>query len=208
MEHPFIKNKKIILASASPRRAELLRQIGLKFVVRPSAVDEGKNKSESLKEYVKRVALSKAEGAAETCRGERPFAPTVIIAADTIVVINKKRLGKPESPESATAMLKRLSGRCHTVMTGIAVCDTLTKKKITKVVETKVWFKRLTAEEIADYVRSGEPIDKAGGYGIQGRAAVFVRKIEGDYFNIVGLPLYTLYKMLMALPLNYIKPSC
>ena len=144
----------------------------------------------------------------KTCRGERPFAPTVIIAADTIVVINKKRLGKPESPESATAMLKRLSGRCHTVMTGIAVCDTLTKKKITKVVETKVWFKRLTAEEIADYVRSGEPIDKAGGYGIQGRAAVFVRKIEGDYFNIVGLPLYTLYKMLMALPLNYIKPSC
>lgn len=208
MEHPFIRNKKIILASASPRRAELLRQIGLKFEVRPSAVDEGKNKSESLKEYVKRVALSKAESAAETCRGERPFAHTVIIAADTIVVINKKRLGKPESPESATAMLKRLSGKCHTVMTGVAVCDTFTKKNITKVVETKVWFKRLTDEEIADYVRSGEPLDKAGGYGIQGMAAVFVRKIEGDYFNIVGLPLNTLYKILIALPLNYTKPSC
>ncbi len=202
MEHPFIRNKKIILASASPRRAELLRQIGLKFEVRPSAVDEGKNKSESLREYVKRVALSKALKAAEGTTD------AIIISADTIVVINKKRLGKPESPESASAMLKRLSGRCHTVMTGVAVCDTLTKKKITKVVETRVWFKRLTDEEIADYVRSGEPLDKAGGYGIQGRAAVFVRKIEGDYFNIVGLPLNTLYKILIALPLNYTKPSC
>jgi septum formation protein len=194
-----IKNRMIILASASPRRAELLRQIGLRFEVRPSAVDEGKNKSESLRDYVKRVALSKAERAAGTCRGERPFAPTVIIAADTIVILKKKRLGKPESSESAIAMLKKLSGRCHTVMTGVAVVDALTRKKITKVVETKVWFKRLTDEEIADYARSGEPLDKAGGYGIQGKASVFVKRIEGDYFNIVGLPLHTLYDMLILL---------
>lgn len=202
MDRPFIRNKKIILASVSPRRADLLRQIGLRFEIRPSAVDEGKEPKESLENYVKRVALSKALKAAEGA------ADAIIIAADTIVVINKKRLGKPESPESAAAMLKRLSGRCHTVMTGVAVCDTLTKKKITKVVKTKVWFRRLEDKEIADYVRSGEPIDKAGGYGIQGKASVFVKKIEGDYFNIVGLPLNTLYKILMALPLNYTKSSC
>ncbi len=202
MEHPFIRNKKTILASASPRRAELLRQIGLKFEVRPSAVDEGKNKSESLRKYVKRVALSKALKAAEDVRD------AIVIAADTIVIINKKRLGKPESPVSASAMLKRLSGRCHTVMTGLAVVDALTRKKITKVVETRVWFKKLTEDEIAEYVKSGEPLDKAGGYGIQGKASLFVKRIEGDYFNIVGLPLNTLYEILMALPLNYTKSSC
>ncbi len=189
----------IILASESPRRAELLRQIGLKFEIRPSAVDEGKEPKESLENYVKRVALSKAEKAADTCMGERPFAPTVIIAADTIVILSKKRLGKPESPESAIAMLNKLSGKCHKVMTGLAVIDTQTGKKKTKIVATKVWFKRLTAEEIADYARSGEPLDKAGGYGIQGKAAVFVKKIEGDYFNVVGLPLNTLYEILAAM---------
>lgn len=187
------KNKIIILASESPRRAELLRQIGLKFEIRPSAVDEGKEPKESLENYVKRVALSKAEKAAV---GEKN---AVIIAADTIVILSKKRLGKPESPESAIAMLNKLSGKCHKVMTGLAVIDTQTGKKKTKIVATKVWFKRLTAEEIADYARSGEPLDKAGGYGIQGKAAVFVKKIEGDYFNVVGLPLNTLYEILAAM---------
>lgn len=187
------KNKIIILASESPRRAELLRQIGLKFEIRPSAVDEGKEPKESLENYVKRVALSKAEKAAV---GEKN---AVIIAADTIVILSKKRLGKPESPESAIAMLNKLSGKCHKVMTGLAVIDTQTGKKRTKIVATKVWFKRLTAEEIADYARSGEPLDKAGGYGIQGKAAVFVKKIEGDYFNVVGLPLNTLYEILAAM---------
>lgn len=183
----------IILASESPRRAELLRQIGLKFEIRPSAVDEGKEPKESLESYVKRVALSKAEKAAA---GEKN---AVIIAADTIVILSKKRLGKPESPESAIAMLNKLSGKCHKVMTGLAVIDMQTGKKKTKIVATKVWFKRLTAEEIADYARSGEPLDKAGGYGIQGKAAVFVKKIEGDYFNVVGLPLNTLYEILAAM---------
>jgi septum formation protein len=187
------KNRRIILASESPRRAELLRQIGLKFEIRPSAVDEGKEPKESLENYVKRVALSKAEKAAV---GEKN---AVIIAADTIVILSKKRLGKPESPESAIAMLNKLSGKCHKVMTGLAVIDTQTGKKRTKIVATKVWFKRLTAEEIADYARSGEPLDKAGGYGIQGKAAVFVKKIEGDYFNVVGLPLNTLYEILAAI---------
>lgn len=187
------KNKIIILASESPRRAELLRQIGLKFEIRPSAVDEGKEPKESLENYVKRVALSKAEKAAV---GEKN---AVIIAADTIVILSKKRLGKPESPESAIAMLNKLSGKCHKVMTGLAVIDTQTGRKKTKIVATKVWFKRLTAEEIADYARSGEPLDKAGGYGIQGKAAVFVKKIEGDYFNVVGLPLNTLYEILAAM---------
>lgn len=97
-------------------------------------------------------------------------------------------------------MLKKLSGRCHTVMTGVAVVDALTRKKITRVVETKVWFKKLTEDEITEYVKSSEPLDKAGGYGIQGKVALFVKRIEGDYFNIVGLPLNTLYEMLTALP--------
>ncbi len=188
-----IKNRRIILASESPRRAGLLRQIGLKFEIRPSAVDEGKEPKESLENYVKRVALSKAEKAAA---GENN---AVIIAADTIVILSKKRLGKPESSESAIAMLNKLSGKCHKVMTGLSVIDTQTGKKRTKIVSTKVWFKRLTVEEIADYARSGEPLDKAGGYGIQGKAAIFVKRIEGDYFNVVGLPLNTLYEILTAM---------
>ncbi len=187
------KNKKIILASESPRRAELLKQIGLDFKIMPSAVDEGKEPKESLEGYVKRVALSKAEKAAVD------FKDAIIIAADTIVVINKKRLGKPESPESAIAMLKKLSGRCHTVMTGVAVVDAVKNKRAAKAVLTKVWFKKLSDKEIKEYVKSGEPLDKAGGYGIQGRAAVFVKRIEGEYFNIVGLPLNTLYEMLKVL---------
>ena len=188
----MIINRKIILASESPRRAELLKQIGLDFEIMPSAVDEGKEPKESLESYVKRVALSKAEKAASGVKN------AVIIAADTIVVINKKRLGKPESPESAIVMLKKLSGRCHTVMTGIAVVDTVKNKRVTKAVSTKVWFKKLSDEEIKEYVKSSEPLDKAGGYGIQGKAAVFVKRIEGDYFNIVGLPLNTLYEMLAS----------
>ncbi len=188
-----IKNKRIILASESPRRAELLKQIGLSFEIRPSAVDEGKEPKESLENYVKRVALSKAEKAAVGVKD------AIVIAADTIVVINKKRLGKPESSESATAMLKKLSGKCHTVMTGIAVINLVENKRVTKVVSTKVWFKKLSDEEIKEYVKSSEPLDKAGGYGIQGKASVFVKRIEGDYFNIVGLPLNTLYELLTAL---------
>ncbi|MBI5179889.1 MAG: septum formation inhibitor Maf [Nitrospirae bacterium] len=187
------KNRRIILASESPRRAELLKQIGLDFKIMPSAVDEGKEPRESLENYVKRVALSKAEKAAV---GEKN---AVIIAADTIVILSKKRLGKPESPESAIAMLNKLSGKCHKVMTGLAVIDTQTGKKRTKIVSTKVWFKKLSDEEIKEYVKSSEPLDKAGGYGIQGKAAVFVKKIEGDYFNVVGLPLNTLYEILAAL---------
>lgn len=188
-----IKNKRIILASESPRRAELLRQIGLSFEIKPSAVDEGKKPKESLDAYVKRVALSKAELAA------RNVNDALIIAADTIVVINKKKLGKPESPESAITMLKKLSGRCHTVITGVAVIDAVKNKRVTKAVSTKVWFKKLSDEEIKEYVKSNEPLDKAGGYGIQGKAAMFVKRIEGDYFNIVGLPLNTLYEMLRSL---------
>ena len=186
-------NRRLILASESPRRAELLKQIGLDFEIRPSAVDEGRDKKESLENYVKRVALAKAEKAASGVKD------AVIIAADTIVILNKKRLGKPESSESAIVMLKKLSGKCHTVMTGLAVIDTQAGKRRTKIVSTKVWFKKLSDEEIKEYVKSSEPLDKAGGYGIQGKAAIFVKRIEGDYFNVVGLPLNTFYEILAAL---------
>jgi len=181
---------RIILASNSPRRKELLTQIGLSFTVAPADVDESVLPGESPESYAARVALDKARIASERA-GEG-----IVIAADTIVAINDSILGKPRDGRDAEAMLALLSGKEHRVITAIAVMDTSTARNMTRTSVTKVWFRDLTEREIAAYVATGEPMDKAGAYGIQERGALLVERIEGCYSNVVGLPLSLLGEML------------
>ncbi|MDD5189932.1 MAG: Maf family protein [Dehalococcoidales bacterium] len=183
--------RKIILASASPRRRELLRQIGLKFIVDPVNGEEMPTRSglEPVK-YVELVSMHKAK----TVAGRHPDA--IIIAADTIGVLDGKIIGKPQNAVEAGKILATLSGQAHCVITGYTVMDTGTGKTVTKSIETLVYIKSLTGTEIEAYVATGEPLDKAGAYGIQGRGAVIVERIEGDYSNVVGLPLFALAETL------------
>ncbi len=183
--------RKIVLASASPRRAELLRQIGLEF-----EVDQGDYREEvplagaDPRELVKYLSREKAKNVAFR------HPDVLIVAADTVVVCGNNILGKPPSVSGARKMLKALNGRAHLVVTGFTVMDTGGGKSTTRSVETRVLVKKLTAGEIDAYVRTGEPLDKAGAYGIQGLGAVIVERIEGDYFNVVGLPLAALAEAL------------
>lgn len=180
----------IILASNSPRRGELLRQIGLSFVTAPANVDEQVQAGESPESYVVRVALDKARAAAAMAGSG------VIIAADTIVVLDDHILGKPADRHDAELMLSLLSGRTHIVITGLAVIDAAAGKTATGTSLTRVWFRDLSQDEITSYVMTGEPLDKAGAYGIQGKGALFVKQIEGCYYNVVGLPLSLLGELL------------
>jgi len=184
------KNKTIILASNSPRRKELLRQIGLDFRVDPADVDERILPGESPEEYAVRVALDKARVAAARA------GTGIVIAADTIVVLDDKILGKPADTGDAERMLMMLSGNEHRVITGLVVMDAATGKVLTRTSITRVWFRKLAPLEITSYVASGEPLDKAGAYGIQECGALLVDKIDGCYCNVVGLPLSLLAEML------------
>ncbi|MHB8845274.1 MAG: Maf family protein [Nitrospirota bacterium] len=184
MEH------RIILASNSPRRKELLTQIGLSFVVAPADVDESILQGEQPEAYVSRLALDKARAAAERA-GEG-----IVIAADTIVVVNGSVLGKPADAADARRMLHLMSGKEHSVVTGLAVFDASTGRSIIRISVTKVLFRDLSQREIDAYVATGEPLDKAGAYGIQERGALLVERIEGCYSNVVGLPLSLLGGML------------
>jgi len=189
-------DESIILASNSPRRKELLRQIGVRFESEPAYVDERILPGEGAEEYAVRVALDKAIAAADRAgRG-------IIIAADTIVVLGTTVLGKPVDAKDAERMLGMLSGKMHTVITGLVLVDAGTGKTQKRVAVTHVWFRNLTDEEIVTYVATGEPLDKAGAYGIQERGALFVQKIEGCYFNVVGLPLSLLGEMLVDFGIN------
>ena len=180
----------VILASASPRRSELLRQLGVQFSIAPADVDERVRPGETPEGYAGRLSLDKARAAAVTAR------EGIVIAADTIVVLNNEILGKPSSARDAVRMLSLLSGKTHLVITALTVQDAATGKTLTRLSRTKVRFRRLTTEEIASYVRTREPLDKAGAYGIQGKGALLVSRIEGCYFNVVGLPLSILGEML------------
>lgn len=195
MMQPGKKNSKptaIILASNSPRRKDLLRQIGVDFRIDPADVDERILPQESPEVYAVRVALDKARvAAARTNTG-------IVIAADTIVVLNDEILGKPADKGDAQRMLMMLSGNVHRVITGLAIMDASTGKTLTRTSITRVWFRSLEPHEIASYVATGEPLDKAGAYGIQERGALLVDKIEGCYFNVVGLPLSLLDDLLRA----------
>lgn len=171
----------IILASASPRRAELLKQIRVNFVVKPSDFLEGEP-TYSPETWVEYLALEKAREIANKN-------PGIILGADTIVVNQNKILGKPKSQEQAIRMLQELSGTKHQVITGVAVVDSNKDVELVTHEITSVQFRNLTHYEITAYVQSGEPMDKAGAYGIQGLGALLVEGIQGCYFNVVGLPL-------------------
>jgi septum formation protein len=175
--------KTIILASASPRRKEILEKTGLKFTVDESDYEEKMDLSLTPRNLAARHALGKARVAASK------HGNAIIISADTIVVLKNRVFGKPRNKKDAKEMLKTLSGKAHTVITSYTILDSGTGKKETKSVESKVFFKSLTDDEIDAYVKSGEPLDKAGAYGVQGLGALIVKRIEGDFFNVMGLPL-------------------
>lgn len=180
--------KKFILASRSPRRAHLLGQIGLTFSVRESNVDETIDEKRTPAENVKALSLQKAFAVASRVTSG------IIIGADTIVVLGKEILGKPETPKEAVSMLRKLSGRTHTVFTGFALVDVKSKRAFVDYEKTKVRFRKLDEKEIREYVRSGSPFDKAGAYGIQDEyGAVFVQRIEGCFYTVVGFPLTKFY---------------
>lgn len=180
----------LILASSSPRRAELLRQIDLEFLVRTPPVEEDLDPGKPLTAQLKALALHKAQAVAQR------EGSGLVIGADTVVVNGSEIMVKPQTEEEAAAMLSRLSGRAHLVLTAVAVVNADNRDHLVELEETKVYFRTLDREEIAAYVQSGEPLDKAGAYGIQGRGAVLVEKIEGCYFNVVGLPIPRLVMML------------
>lgn len=175
---------KLILASASPRRAEILRDAGFSFHVMSAAVDETPIPNESPADLVQRLADAKAELIAA-----RAVGPAIIIAADTVVALNGRIFGKPRSSDDARHMLEQLSGRTHSVITGVTLVRLPDAERVQFVETTLVHFTPLDADEIIRYLASDEPHDKAGAYAIQGRAGRYIPRIEGDYFNVVGLPL-------------------
>jgi len=185
-------DKQIILASASPRRAEILEKMGIEnFIVVPAAISED-IESCGPEEYVKTLAKNKAVHIAKDNEG-------IIIAADTIVALGDAILGKPKDENDAADMLKKLSGNMHSVYTGICIIDTSLKEMICDHEKTDVYFRRLSEKEIDEYIKTGEPMDKAGAYGIQGRACSFIKRIEGCYYNVMGLPAAKLHILLTAL---------
>lgn len=181
----------IYLASASPRRRELLTQIGVTFAVLAQQVDESVRPGETSEDYVRRIAEAKADAALHDPRRELPIP---VLAADTTVVEGGSILGKPQSLQEGLDMLGRLSGRTHQVLTAV----TVTQRNVwrTRIVSTAVSFRSISDEEIRAYWASGEPRDKAGAYGIQGRGALFVESIAGSYSNVVGLPLFETSQLL------------
>ncbi|MDO4599747.1 MAG: Maf family protein [[Ruminococcus] gnavus] len=189
--------KKIILGSGSPRRKELLSQIGVPFEVRVSEKEEIYTQTIP-KEIVKELALMKAENVASELQAKN----TIVIGADTVVVHQDQILGKPKDEQDAFRMIQLLQGDVHQVYTGVAILDfdgNGEKTVISHAVETRVSVNPMSEEEIWKYVQSKEPMDKAGAYGIQGKFSAFIEKIEGDYFNVVGLPVSYVYQMLKQL---------
>ena len=191
MLHKILEPYNIILASASPRRAELLKLLGLKYTVRVSNVDEPENDDEPAQQAI-RHAMNKAV-AISLNSGERDM----VIAADTIVVLDGRILGKPEHEDMAAHYLKQLSGREHIVIT--AICVSVNNRLVCDHEQSRVRFAELTDSEITEYVASKEPMDKAGAYGIQGLGSQFISEIEGCYFNVMGFPIHKFYRLVNAL---------
>ena len=203
--------KRIILGSASPRRRELLEQIGISFEVRVSDKEEVYH-SLIPEEIVKELALSKAENVADDLREKQEqvkqisfdkknnvLLDTIVIGADTIVVSDGSILGKPKDEADAVRMIRSLQGRSHKVYTGVAILDyddEGKRKSVVHAVETEVFVNPMSDEEIREYAATGEPLDKAGAYGIQGQFAAYIERIDGDYHNVVGLPVSYVYRQL------------
>jgi septum formation protein len=181
---------KLVLASRSPRRAELLKAAGFKFTVRAADIDETPRDGEAPRDYVLRVVEEKA-------RAVQPDDDEVILAADTTVVLGSEIMGKPTDAADAARMLRALAGKRHEVIT--AICIRRGDRLRSDIASTTVWFAPMGNAEIADYVASGEPMDKAGAYGIQGLASKFIDRIDGSYTNVVGLPVALTYRILRAI---------
>lgn len=184
--------RKIVLASKSPRRAEILTAVGWEFEAVAANIDETRMETEDAITYVERLARTKAETVAKRISDDR-----LVLGADTVVVIEGEILGQPRDDEDADRMLNLLSGKWHEVVTGVALVGA--KEPTPVLVEhetTRVRFCAMTAEEIDWYVSTGEPSDKAGAYAIQGQGGIFIEEIRGDYFNIVGLPVRLLYELM------------
>jgi septum formation protein len=184
---------KLILASSSPRRAEVLRNAGIDFEVRPADIDETRRPDESAGDYVQRLALEKARAVAEAAMGTED---SIVVGADTVVVNRAEILLKPESPDDARRMLRQLSGGVHEVHTGLTVIRM--PQRTERVIEevTNVHFAQLSDAEIDAYIATGEPFDKAGAYGIQSLGGRYVTRVEGCYFNVMGMPLARLWATL------------
>ena len=184
----------LILASASPRRAQLLKAAGIRFETRAADVDETPLPGELPDAYVQRLAREKAEAVARTAPGR------VVLGADTTVVVDRRILAKPAGAAEAREMLELLAGRPHEVLTGVALAGAGAGEPAVAVASTAVWFAPMTSEDIAWYVETGEWQDKAGAYGIQGRISRFVARVEGSYTNVVGLPVSLVCGLLMRYP--------
>jgi septum formation protein len=182
---------RLVLASASPRRAEILRAVGWPFETQAAGVDESLRAGERPAGYVERLAREKAAAVART----RLFG--LVLGADTVVVADGEILGKPRDGEDARRMLRGLSGRWHEVLTGVALVRAEDSRAEVAHARTRVRFGRMTDEEIGWYVETNEPADKAGAYAVQGRAALFIEGLEGDYWNVVGLPVRLVYELAM-----------
>ncbi|MEW6608087.1 MAG: Maf family protein [bacterium] len=184
----------LILASSSPQRKKLLEQIGIEVTLIPPEISEVRDEGMTIEDWVCKLALVKAENVA------KKFRAGIVLGADTVVALGDKIFGKPRNDEEAKKMLGELSGTTHRVITGIALIDTFTKNTLVESVTTEVTMKKLSEPQIAGYVITKEPLDKAGGLCIQGRGAQFIEKINGCYTNVIGLPLAKLTDMLAQLP--------
>jgi septum formation protein len=185
--------EKLILASRSPRRAEILSAVGWPFETRAANVDESRFESEAAVPYVRRLAQTKAETVA------KHLTSGLVLGADTVVLVDEEILGQPSDAEDARRMLKLLSGRWHEVLTAVALLRAGGDRSAVDYEKTRVRFAEMSVAEIDWYVATGEPMDKAGAYAVQGSAALFIEEIQGDYFNIVGLPVRLVYKLARAM---------
>ena len=180
----------LVLASASPRRKELLATLGYPFTIVPSSIDESPQAGEDPRTFVIRVACEKGMEVASR------VSQSIILSADTIVTLDNEILGKPTDEADAVRMLQKLSGREHSVLTAVTVINQKKEETLEGLEGTRVWFAPMTAEQIYDYVRRENVLDKAGAYAIQGYAGVYIPKIEGNYFNVMGLPLPLVHQLL------------
>jgi septum formation protein len=190
---------RIILASASPRRAELLKQIGVEFELVPSQIEERPHPDEAPGDYITRIARAKVVAVAR----ERDSG--LVIGADTVVVLDGRLIGKPQNQADAHRLLRLLSGRWHAVLTGVALYDVETRHEVADYEKTLVKFAQLNDTEIDWYVNTGEPMDKAGAYGIQGLGGLFVDEIAGNYYNVVGLPIPLVYRLARRLGYSFVS---
>ncbi len=184
---------KLVLASRSPRRAEILNAVGWSFDTEAANIDESRFEGEAAVPYVRRLAQSKAETIAKN------LSSGLVLGADTVVLVDEKILGQPSDADDARRMLKLLSGRWHEVLTAVALLRAGGGQVMADHEKTRVRFAEMSDAEIDWYVGTGEPMDKAGAYAIQGKAALFIEEIQGDYFNIVGLPVRLVYKLALAM---------